>query len=463
MAAIGTIVSHAPSVDGEQAYVAAAADGDAAAFGRLYHRYASSVYNLVLRSVRNRQQAEDLCQEIWVRAHQRLGSLRQAGAFSTWLYRIAARACVDTARRRSTAPTTVDLTERLAGPPASDPEVAVIRGEQERLTWESLATLPTRQHLALFLKEVEGKSYREIADVLETSESAVETLLFRARRGFAEAFARLQTARSQRCGEARKVMAAFVDGEATPVRERALNAHLGDCPPCRNDLQQVRHGSVAYAALPLSPLPSMLGQRVFESLGIAGWSGGGGSVLTKLLALAAAKTKLLSALTLTGGLTAATLVSPADQPSVMGTPSPQVMQQQEDPRTVAAEGGAQASSGAEASDTTTQSSSARDAVAAGLLLAVDRLLEGTVLEDVPLPGTLASTVDPVVETATDSAEALIEPLGQGPLAGVREGPDIRPMDVDVEAAVEVEVGAEGSLPQLPTPRLPSTPDLLPLP
>jgi len=306
--------------------VAAASRGDTEAFSALYDRYGKNVYNLVLRSTRHPQTAEDVCQEVWLKVYRELASLRDHAAFSTWLYRIAARASVDTARKRAVVVTT-ELPDSVAAPSHLAPDQAAIHHEQERLVWEALGALPPRQHLSLFLREVEGRNYREIAQIMNTSQSAIETLLFRARKGVAEAYVRLQGSRAERCGQARKAMAVLLDGEGTPVQRRALGAHVDGCSACRGEIDGLRRASAAYGVLPLLPVPAFLAQRIFEQLApaalvaagagagagaSAGFSTGGAA---KLAALLAAKSKLFVAtMTIGGGVTAGALLSPADMP-----------------------------------------------------------------------------------------------------------------------------------------------------
>lgn len=290
--------------------IVAAAAGDKAAFSQLYQQFAPRVYNLVFRSVRNAHSAEDVCQEVWVRAYQKLPGLREPAAFSTWLYRIASRACIDKARMPAGQPSEVELPDQLVASALDEPEDTTIRRERERLLWQALSVLPARQHVALFFREVEGRSYQEIAGILDTTESAIETLLFRARRGVAEAFERLQVA-GERCGQAKKTMAVLIDGEATSVQRWAVEAHVDECRTCRVELAQQRQVSAAYGVLPFLPLPALLGERVLQSLGTASVSAGGG-VIAKLLGLATNVKLATAALTVTGGLTVATLAVPSD-------------------------------------------------------------------------------------------------------------------------------------------------------
>jgi RNA polymerase sigma-70 factor (ECF subfamily) len=298
------------TVESRETRIVAAAGGDKAAFAELYQEFAPKVYNLVLRSVRNAPAAEDVCQEVWVRAFQKLHELREPAAFSTWLYRIASRACVDRSRKPAAPAGEEELPEQLAAPPHDNPEDTTIRHERERLLWQALGALPTRQHLALFLREVEDRNYQEIAGILGTTESAIETLLFRARRGVAEAFERLQTP-GERCGQAKKTMAVLIDGEATPVQRRAVEAHVDECRSCGFELGQQRQGSAAYGVLPLLPLPALLAERVLHGIGTA-TIGTGGGVIGKLLALATKVKLATAALTLTGGIAVATMAVPGD-------------------------------------------------------------------------------------------------------------------------------------------------------
>jgi RNA polymerase sigma-70 factor (ECF subfamily) len=325
MLGVATHNSAAPQADSGLAIaVGAAARGDQAAFKKLYEQYATSVYNLVLRSLRNTQAAEDICQEVWVKAYRELHRLDEPQAFPAWLYRIASRACVDAARKSRRFPATTELTD-YSGPAApEDPERSALQKERVRLTWEALAVLPARQHLALFLREMDRRSYKEIAQILGTSEAAVETLLFRARQGFAKTYERLDEAVQDRCRHAHQAMSAIMDGEATPVQKKAVHAHVDACTPCSGELTRMQRAAATYAALAPLPVPAILGERIFDSLGMAGAaapSAGATGGVVKLLALTAAKAKITAlSLVATGALTAAAMTTPVGE-SVLPGPS----------------------------------------------------------------------------------------------------------------------------------------------
>lgn len=318
-------VSGPPSLGGDGAFA------QADTFERLYRRYARSVYNLVLRSVRDPQDAEDLCQEVWYKAQRHLPSLRDPESFPSWLFRIAVRTCVDAARRRARAPEMVALPAPEPPGDTADPERSAVRREEADLAWQALAALPPRQHAALFLREVEGRSYREIAEALETTEAAVETLLFRARRALAQAYGRLEAARSERCREARRAMARLLDGEGTPAYQLALRAHAGECRPCRESLERLRRASQAYAALPLAGVPALLGRRLAEA-GLLTGAASGASGAAQAGLLAVLQGKLAAAAVAAAALAAATMIPAAGGPPAGGNgPGVQPVRQEAGP------------------------------------------------------------------------------------------------------------------------------------
>jgi RNA polymerase sigma-70 factor (ECF subfamily) len=156
--------------------------GVAAAQG-LYQRHAALVFRYCLHRLRRREDAEDAMQTTFLHAFRALGRGVVPATETAWLQRIAHNVCLthwSTARRRSSEQ-------------ARDPQALAELAGEERVAWhdligleECLARLPERQRLALLLREWQGLSYLEIASELGISLSAVETLLFRARRSLAQ-------------------------------------------------------------------------------------------------------------------------------------------------------------------------------------------------------------------------------------------------------------------------------------
>jgi RNA polymerase sigma-70 factor (ECF subfamily) len=290
------------------ALAAAAAAGDERAFAGLYDLLCQRIFNLVLRSVRDRPTTEDLCQEIWLRAHREIGNLRSPEALRAWLYRIASRACVDFARssrgRHRGEDEAIDEFIAAAGP---QPEDAAILGSEVRFVWETLGVMAPRQSIALYLKQVEGLSYAEIGSVLGCPTQAVEALLFRARQNFAKAYERVESGAAERCEVFSQVMASIIDREPTRLQQTALDAHAEDCRSCRALLAEAQRANSAYRVLPLLPA----GKGALEAiLAGGGTTAGGAGLLSAAAGLFGtgafqAKVVLLGALLVAGGALAA--------------------------------------------------------------------------------------------------------------------------------------------------------------
>jgi len=157
-----------------------------AAFGVLVERYEGRLFNFLLRRVGRRIDAEDLTQESFVRAWERIRSYDPTWRFSTWLFTIASRLAVSHLRRRKPAVSidAIDIarTDRHAD---ADRESTLRTGG---LLWALAArTLKREQHTALWLRYAEDMSVSEIAMVMSKSQVGVRVCLFRARRALAEA------------------------------------------------------------------------------------------------------------------------------------------------------------------------------------------------------------------------------------------------------------------------------------
>lgn len=158
--------------------VEAAKNGDLAAFEQIVRRHQAAVYRVGLRMLGSRADAEDVTQETFVRAWRSLDRFRGQSALNTWLYRIVTRRCLDTiAARRTTEQLDDAATEHVGAEPAE----IVAHREQLQAVTRVIAELPADQRAALVLREFEGLSYEELADVLGTSVAGIKGRLHRAR------------------------------------------------------------------------------------------------------------------------------------------------------------------------------------------------------------------------------------------------------------------------------------------
>ena len=161
---------------------------DDLAFEEIFERYGQTIYNYILRLVGDRDEAEDLAAETFIKAFRRLDSLADQDKVLSWLYRIATNTCLDAMRRRKIVrwinweEFVLRFMPKLAAP--DDPERDALRQEQVEQVRSVLAKLPEKQRICLVLFEYDGLSYAEIAQVIGTTPGTVKTLLFRARERF---------------------------------------------------------------------------------------------------------------------------------------------------------------------------------------------------------------------------------------------------------------------------------------
>jgi RNA polymerase sigma-70 factor (ECF subfamily) len=158
----------------------------------LYQRYRGPVQGYLYQLCGSADMAEELTQETFLRACRGMIGFRGDSSVATWLFRIARNAYLNGLRRPADG--RVDTDELLAIPDAdayADPARSYAAREQRDLIGMAMAQLPEKQRSILLLRDAEGLSYAEIADVLEISLAAVKTNLFRARNAFRAAYAEL--------------------------------------------------------------------------------------------------------------------------------------------------------------------------------------------------------------------------------------------------------------------------------
>ena len=164
--------------------------GDVAAFGELYREYADRVYGLALRMVVDPHRAEDLTQEVFVRAWRKLATFAGRSSFYTWLHRLAVNVVLNELRRMKREPEPMDPTDRRLEPMDPGPRrVSASAGATIDLE-RAIADLPYQARLVFWLHDVEGYRHREIGDLLGIAEGTSKAHLHRARLQLREALAR---------------------------------------------------------------------------------------------------------------------------------------------------------------------------------------------------------------------------------------------------------------------------------
>jgi RNA polymerase sigma-70 factor (ECF subfamily) len=184
-----------PILDADAQLMLRFRDGDLRAFESLFDRHSRSVINFAFKFVRNREIAEELAQEIFLRVHDAAPAYRAEAKFKTWLYRIATNVCLNEIRKPHYRMTHQSLdaprTEHPDDRPMElqDPQPGAQRQMERRalagaLT-QAIRGLPEKQRVAFVLNKYQELSYAEVAGAMNTSEKAVKSLIHRAKEALA--------------------------------------------------------------------------------------------------------------------------------------------------------------------------------------------------------------------------------------------------------------------------------------
>ncbi len=163
--------------------------GDGAAFKTIVDTYQNMVYNACLSIVKNEEDAEDLAQEVFVQVYQSIKSFKGESKLSTWLYRIATTKSLDHERKKKRKKRFgfvksifgEDAQVEVNPPDFHHPGVVLDQKENAAILFKAIDKLPDNQRIAFILNKIEGLSYQEISEVMQTTISAIESLLHRAK------------------------------------------------------------------------------------------------------------------------------------------------------------------------------------------------------------------------------------------------------------------------------------------
>jgi RNA polymerase sigma-70 factor (ECF subfamily) len=157
--------------------------GDAAAFEEVYGRFGELVFNLALRLAGDREDAADLTQEVFLRVYRHLGKFNGRSTLKTWIYRVALNHCRSKLGRRRLPARPLDAGDGRIDPidPARGPEARALAGDAGRRVTAALAALPPAFREAVVLRDLEGLTYEEIAEVLGMRIGTVRSRIARGR------------------------------------------------------------------------------------------------------------------------------------------------------------------------------------------------------------------------------------------------------------------------------------------
>ncbi len=219
----------------------------ASAFDRLYRRHAAGVYRYVYAVLGNHADAEDVTQQTFLNAYRAMAQGTKPRKTENWLLTIAHNEVRRHFRLTHGQPMEVELDKAPGGSGAGRRRLSLAD------VLRALQHLPPSQRAALVMREFEGRSYAEIAEILEVTPDALESLIFRARRGLAE-----QLEGALTCTDAEDVLLRRLDGRLPRRESRRLKEHLRECPACvRFSTVQKRQRSLL-KGLSVLPIPASL-------------------------------------------------------------------------------------------------------------------------------------------------------------------------------------------------------------
>jgi RNA polymerase sigma-70 factor (ECF subfamily) len=188
----------------DQEIVVLAREGREAAYRELIRRYERPVFSLVLRMVRNRQLAEDLAQETFIKALNAIASYRPEFKFSSWIFKIANNAAIDHLRRRdletlsldgspnATSADEIEATVLQVGDRGATPLASLEARELGTAIEQAIGQLRPEYRSCILLRHVEGLAYEEIAQLLDLPLGTVKTYIHRARHELRDSLAHLR-------------------------------------------------------------------------------------------------------------------------------------------------------------------------------------------------------------------------------------------------------------------------------
>ncbi|QEM81402.1 RNA polymerase sigma factor RpoE [Halomonas binhaiensis] len=173
----------------DQQLVERAQKGDTRAFDLLVKKYQHKILGLIGRYISDHAEVQDVAQEAFIKAYRALGKFRAESAFYTWMYRIAINTAKNHLVSRGRRPPgsdldindaeIIDMSGRLSD--IETPEAAIARDQLEEAVFEAIENLPDDLRTAITLRELDGLSYEDIAQIMDCPVGTVRSRIFRAR------------------------------------------------------------------------------------------------------------------------------------------------------------------------------------------------------------------------------------------------------------------------------------------
>ncbi|MCX6280569.1 MAG: RNA polymerase sigma factor [Bacteroidetes bacterium] len=179
----------------EELFIERLKQGEQSAYGELLSQYSDKAYNTALGLLQNREDAEDITQEVFTEVFQSVRNFRGQSKLSTWIYRIAVTKSLELIRSRSRSKRTGiilslfgkdDMIHVPNNEPFYHPGISLEHKEMSAILFDAIRRLPLNQRTAFTLNKLENLNYAELAEVMNVSIPSVESLLFRAKQKLRE-------------------------------------------------------------------------------------------------------------------------------------------------------------------------------------------------------------------------------------------------------------------------------------
>ncbi len=264
--------------DSDEALVEAVRAGDRRALEKLLERHASGVYRFGMKMCRQEEDAKDVLQETLLAAARHLPEFRGASSITTWLYTVARSFCIKKRRTSKFAPQQLESLE-AQGDLASEiadarrgPEEDVAGRQLQRALDEAIGSLEPMYREVLLLRDVEGLSAPEVAEIMGLSVEAVKSRLHRARIAVREAVAPLlgvpppAAAGAAPCPDVVELLSKHLEGEISAPVCAEMERHLASCPGCTARCESLQRTLATCRASPLPEVPQHVQASVRQAL-----------------------------------------------------------------------------------------------------------------------------------------------------------------------------------------------------
>jgi RNA polymerase sigma-70 factor (ECF subfamily) len=263
--------------ESDRKILAAAQGGDRDALGALLERHQERVYRFGMRMCGHPEDAEDVVQDTLLAAARSIQDFRGASSLSTWLYTIARSFCIKKRRRGAGAAETESLerdppagTAPATSTPATPDELAAAHEIGDALE-AAIRALDDDQREVLLLRDVEGLSAAEVAEVTGISVAAVKSRLHRARLRVRERMAPFVEQAEPAppdpgCPDVLTLYSKHLEGEISAAMCAEMERHLATCERCRSACDSLKHSLAACASAPSHEVPARVQRSVREAL-----------------------------------------------------------------------------------------------------------------------------------------------------------------------------------------------------